>query len=57
MKCIYKIVYRNTISYAVQNRKGPAEAEPEIFSKNANDYEMDCLACNVIPASVLVSPS
>ena len=35
-ECIYKIVYRNTFSYAMQNKKGPAEAEPELFSKNAN---------------------
>ena len=28
--CIYKIVYRNTFLYAVQNKKGPAEAEPKI---------------------------
>ena len=28
--CIYKIVYRNTFSYAMQNKKGPAEAEPKI---------------------------
>ena len=27
---IYKIVYRNTFLYAVQNTKGPAEAEPKI---------------------------
>ena len=28
--CIYKIVYRNTFSYAMQNKKGPAGAEPKI---------------------------
>ena len=31
-KYIYKIVCENTFSYAIQNTKGPAEAEPEIFS-------------------------
>ena len=37
-KCIYKIVCENTFSYAIKNRKGPAEAEPELFSKNANGF-------------------
>ena len=42
--CIYKIVYRNTFSYAMQNTKGPAEAEPELFSKNADGCWVDCHA-------------
>ena len=42
--CIYKIVYRNAFSYAMQNTKGPAEAEPELFSKNADGCWVDCLA-------------
>ena len=29
-ECVYKIVYRNTFSYAIQNTKGPATAEPKI---------------------------
>ena len=29
---IYKIVCENTFSYVAQNTKGPAEAEPKIFS-------------------------
>ena len=29
-KCVYKNVYGNTFLYAVQNTKGPAEAEPKI---------------------------
>ena len=41
---IYKIVYGNTFSYAIQNTKGPAEAEPELFSKNADGCWVDCLA-------------
>ena len=29
-KVVYKNVYENTFSYAIQNTKGPAEAEPKI---------------------------
>ena len=30
---MYKIVCENTFSYAIQNIKGPAEAEPKILAK------------------------